>query len=456
MNPDGFFTKSIRKTPEAMQVTSVLQAAMEAVDPVEAIRQSLRLSSEQLAVSNKVYDLREYRRVFVIGFGKASGAMAEAVGAILDERISAGVVIAKYIDAGQLKRIHPRIELLQGDHPVPGEGSLQATQRLLELLDDVTEHDLVICLISGGGSALFTQPQANLTLQEIQDLTHSLLVSGAEIGEINALRKHLDQVKGGGLARLAAPAAMITLIISDVIGSPLDVIASGPTAPDPSTYDEGLRVLRKYNLLDSVPEQILRVLRDGEAGKLPETVKEGDPILDRVHNVLIADNYRAAQAAIAHARSLGWNVILLTTYLHGEAQQAGMMLGGILRQVANSGEPCARPALIVAGGETTVTVRGAGRGGRNQELALGAVRELAGLDGVMLVTLATDGDDGPTDAAGAVVTGETLTRGRQHGLIPDLFLENNDSYHYFHPLEDLLMTGPSGTNVNDLTFLFAF
>jgi glycerate 2-kinase len=454
MNAERFFTNSIRSSPEAVHITSIMQAAMQAVDPDQAIHQALRLSNEQLEVGEKTYDLHQYRRLLVIGFGKASAAMAEAVGAILGDRISDGVVIAKHIETGI--RIHPRIMLLKGDHPVPGEGSLLATRRLLELLEDTSEQDLVICLISGGGSALFTEPQQNITLQDLQDLTRLLLASGAEIGEINTLRKHLDRVKGGGLARLAAPAEMITLIISDVIGSPLDVIASGPTVLDSSTYADGLGILRKYKLLESVPERILITLRNGEAGQLPETLKEGDPVLERVYNVIIADNYRAAQAAIAYARALGWNAVLLTTYLRGEAHQAGIILGGILRQVADSGEPCPRPALIVAGGETTVTIRGAGRGGRNQELALGAVRELSGLDGVMLVALATDGDDGPTDAGGAVVTGETMMRGDIKGLNPDLFLGNNDSYHYFSPLGDLLMTGPSGTNVNDLTFLFAF
>jgi glycerate 2-kinase len=289
----------------------------------------------------------------------------------------------------------------------------------------------------------------------LQKLTRLLLASGAEIGEINTLRKHLDRVKGGGLARTAAPAEIVTLIVSDVVGSPLDVIASGPTVPDSSTFDQAIQILEKYGLMQQAPPSIVEILEDGAAGKIAETLKAGDPLLANVHNAIVADNYLAAQAAAARAKDLGWNTLLLTTFLHGEAQQAGLMLGSILRQVATSGEPVRRPACIIVGGETTVTLRGEGLGGRNQELALGSVAELSGLERVVLVALATDGDDGPTDAAGAVVTGETLARGKTLGLNPAAFLARNDSYHYFEMLDDLLLTGPSGTNVNDLAFLFA-
>jgi glycerate 2-kinase len=455
MDSDRYLTRTLRSFPRAEQITGVLQAAMQAVDPVQAVHRAMHLSGDRLRIGDREYDVHQYERVIVIGFGKAAAAMMEGVSEVLGEHIRTGAIIAKYVDPNQAVRIPQQIAILQGDHPVPGSNSLLSSQQLLASLEGTTERDLVLCLISGGGSALFTLPQPGIELEDLQVVTRLLLGSGAEIGEINALRKHLDRVKGGGLARLAAPAQLVTLIISDVIGSPLDVIASGPSVPDSSTYVDALYTLEKYRLLDQAPPHIIHVLNEGAAGKLPETLKPDDPVLDRVQNTIIADNFLAAQAAAAQARAYGWNTLLLTTYLHGEANQAGMLLGGVLRQIATSGDPLQRPVCIVAGGETTVTLRGEGIGGRNQELALGAVTELAGLERVALIALATDGDDGPTDAAGAVVSGETLARGLKLGLIPGSYIDQNDSYQYFKALDDLLLTGPSGTNVNDLTFLFA-
>jgi glycerate 2-kinase len=455
MTQESFLTHSIRRLPESDPITAVLQAAMQAVDPIRAVQNALSLSGDHLTAAGRVYDLRQYERLIVIGFGKASAAMAIGIDMILPGRITQGAVIAKHLPAPQeISRIHP-VQVLPGDHPVPGENSIASTRQLLKYLKDTTRRDLVICLISGGGSALFTMPHEGIRLEDMQELTKLLLASGAEIGEINTLRKHLDQVKGGGLARLAAPADMITLILSDVIGSPLDVIASGPTVADTSTYGDALDILAKYRLVNKTPPSIMRVLQLGASGQLPETLKINDPVLNQIQNTVIADNSQAARAAVEQARSSGWNALLLTTYLRGEASQAGMMLAAILRQVVDSGDPISRPACIVAGGETTVTLRGDGLGGRNLELALGAVQELAGLERVLLVTLATDGDDGPTHAAGAVVSGETFERGKAAGLSPAAHLLRNDSYPYFAALDDVLITGPSGTNVNDLVFLFA-
>jgi glycerate 2-kinase len=456
MDSNRFLTHSLRGCSQAEHISRILHAAMQAVDPIQAVISTMTISENWLIVGDRDYDLRQYERVILIGFGKASAAMTEGVCDLIGEYITSGAIIAKHIEPDQRARIPQQIAILQGDHPFPGENSLTSSQRLLSELEFTTERDLVICLISGGGSALFTQPQDGIGLEDVQALTRLLLASGAEIGEINVLRKHLDRVKGGGLARLAAPAQLVTLIISDVIGSPLDVIASGTTVPDLSTFQDAMQVLEIYGLTDESPPVITRILQAGLAGDLPETLKPGDSVFARVHNTIIADNFMAAQAAADQANSLGWNTMLLTTYLHGEASQAGMMLGGVLRQIAASGDPVRRPACIIAGGETTVTVRGNGMGGRNQELGLGAVAELSGLKNVALVALATDGDDGPTNAAGAVVTGESLRRGRMLGLNPLTFLKQNDSYHYFKALDDLLITGPSGTNVNDLAFLFAF
>jgi hydroxypyruvate reductase len=314
--------------------------------------------------------------------------------------------------------------------------------------------DLVICLISGGASALLTMPVTGVSLADLQALTSLLLACGANINEINTLRKHLDQVKGGQLARLAQPARVASLILSDVVGSPLDVIGSGPSVPDSSSFADAYAVLERYGLLGKAPVSIVKYLQRGCQGGAPETPKPDDPLFDRVQNVIIGSNQQAADAALQEALAEGFSAMLLTTYLQGEARQAGRWLAAIARQIASNGQPLQPPACLVVGGETTVTILGDGQGGRNQEMALGAVEDLANLPGAVLVTLATDGGDGPTDAAGAVVTGETLQRALQLGLRPGDYLRRNDAYHFFQGLGDLLVTGPTGTNVNDLAFLF--
>jgi hydroxypyruvate reductase len=324
------------------------------------------------------------------------------------------------------------------------------------LLANTAQDDLVICLMSGGASALLVSPAPGLTLADLQSLTSALLACGASIYEINTLRKHLEQLKGGGLARLAAPARVATLILSDVIGNPLEVIASGPTVPDPSTFTDAYHILEHYRLIDHVPPGVIRHLEYGRAGQIHETPKPGEPLFSRVQNLVIGDNLQAALAALEQAVREGFHTLLLTTYLQGEARQAGSALAAVARQIDAPGHPLPRPTCLAAGGETIVTLQGDGLGGRNQELALGAVAGLAGLDDILLATLATDGGDGPTDAAGAIVSGETLERARQAGMQPEDYLARNDAYHFFDALGDLLKTGPTQTNVNDLDFIFAF
>ncbi len=354
----------------------------------------------------------------MVGAGKAGARMAQAVADLLGDRLYGGLVIVKDGYTDGLRAVGP-IELAEASHPLPDERGTSATRRLVEILQDAQAGDLVICLISGGGSALMIAPAPGISLADLQALTSALLACGATIDEINTLRKHLDIVKGGGLARLAAPANLLALILSDVVGDPLDVIASGPTVPDHSTFTQAWQSLERYGLSEQVPAAVIEHLKQGLHGELPETPKAGDPVFSSVQNVIIGNNFQAAQAALAQARQAGFNTLLLTSYLQGEARQAGQFLAAIARQVAASGEPIGRPACIIAGGETTVTLRGKGKGGRNQELALGAVKGLAGLKDVALVSLATDGGDGPTDAAGAVVTGQTLERARRAGLDPD-------------------------------------
>lgn len=439
---------------EHPEIALILNAALAEVEPGRAIRRNLRREGDILWVGEKTYDLDDYQRIRVAGAGKASIAMLQALVKILGDYIEDGAVIAKHIPDGIAKL--GNVAILEGSHPVTSMKSVMATELMVAKLKDLREDDLVLCLISGGGSALMTEPCPGVSLEDLQKLNQLLLACGANIEEINIIRKHLDRVKGGGLRRLTAPAQVISLIISDVVGSRLDVIASGPTAPDPSTFADAWHVVEKYALLDKLPRSIRDTLQRGAAGEIEETLKPGHAIFDKTFHLIIGDNKLAATAGLEKAQSLGLNTLLLTSSLQGEARQAGRYLANIIKQVRKTNQPVKPPACIIAGGETTVTLQGQGLGGRNQELALGAVNDLAGLKGVILATLATDGEDGPTDAAGAVVTGETLGRALSLGIIPEQYLENNEAYHFFDQLGDLLRPGSTGTNVNDLTFCFVF
>lgn len=453
MNPESFHTQSLGANREGSAITRVLATAINAVDPYSAVMRHLRCEGDLLWVGDQRYDLTAIQRILVVGAGKAGFPMAQAVTDLLGERISCGLVIVKdgYVSTDDML---PRIELCEASHPLPDERGVEGTRRIASLLRDLTSQDLVLCLISGGGSALLTAPAEGITLRDMQALTALLLSCGANINEINVLRKHIDLVKGGGLARWASPSQVAALILSDVISDPVDVIASGPCVPDSSTYQDALAILESYALMDKIPSIIRENIQAGVRGQIPETPKKDDPFFANVKNVIIASNYQAAQASIAQARDEGWAALLLTTHLQGEARQIGRMLAAIARQINLSGEPLSRPACLVFGGESTVTLQGSGLGGRNQELALGAVVEMAGLSDAFLVTLATDGGDGPTNAAGAVVTGQTLARAVASDISVQNSLANNDSYHFFLPLGDLILSGPTRTNVNDLAFLF--
>ncbi|MEJ5202282.1 MAG: glycerate kinase [Anaerolineales bacterium] len=446
---------TLERLPQGALVRSVLTAALQAVDPYQAVQSALHRTGDQLKVAEQVYSLKDFRQIHVVGAGKAAYPMALALEDVLGDSLSGGLVITK---EGHLppESALRRVRILEAGHPLPDARGVEATRQMLGLLDNASAEDLVFCLISGGGSALMTAPVDEVSLSDLQQLTTRLLHCGATIKQINTLRKHLDQVKGGGLARRTAPARLCTLILSDVVGDPLDVIASGPTIPDASTFQDAWQVLESFSLLDEIPPGICAYLKRGLQGKAAETLKPGDPLFQSVQNVLVASNIKAAKAAAERTRSLGFHTLLLTTFLQGEARQAGALLAAIARQVCTSAEPLPRPACLIAGGETTVTVRGRGKGGRNQELVLGAVEGLADVPQSLLISLATDGGDGPTDAAGAVASDATLARARALGLDPQDYLKRNDAYHFFEPLDDLLKTGPTQTNVNDLQFLFVF
>lgn len=433
-------------------VLAIMAAALEAADPAEAIRRHVQRDGTILQVDGHNYNLDDYENIYVVGAGKAGAVMAQAIEEILDDRITRGVVVVKrgYTAPTREVVIH------EGGHPLPDPAGLVGTRRIADLLGNTTERDLVIALISGGGSALLVMPAEGIQLRDLQALTGQLLASGATINEINAVRKHLDSVKGGQLARMAAPAEVLTLILSDVVGSPLDVIASGPTVPDESTYDVAWEVLDRYGLWNKVSFPIRKHLDAGRRGEVPETPKPNDPIFERVTNVIVGDNAMAAEAAIEKAQSLGYNTLLLSTFIEGEAREVARIFAGIAREVVSHGRPVAAPACVVAGGETTITLQGTGKGGRNMELALAAGIAIDGLDNVLIAALATDGTDGPTDAAGAIADGTTVRRARARNLNLRSYLRRSDSYHFFDQLGDLIITGPTNTNVNDLIFVFVF
>ncbi|MDA8218486.1 MAG: glycerate kinase [Dehalococcoidales bacterium] len=434
------------------QAMLALAAALQAVDPAQAVRNFLRADGDTLFVGDESYDLRRFRRIYVIGGGKASVAMGQAVEEVLDDRITAGLINTKYGYTAPLRRI----DVNEAGHPLPDENGMAGGKRMLELAREADEDTLILCLISGGGSALLVSPVEDITLADKQALTNALLRCGATINEVNSLRKHLSQMKGGNLARAAYPATVVSLLLSDVVGNPLDVIGSGPTVPDTSTFRDAYGVLERYGIVDQVPASVVSHLRRGLANEIPDTPKPGDPIFKNVQNLLVASNEIASEAAVAKARELGFNTLFLTNLIEGEAREVAKVMSALAREVSRSGLPVPRPACIIAGGETTVTVRGHGVGGRNQELSLAAALKIDGLDDVAVISLATDGSDGPTDASGAVADGRTVKRARAAGLNPWDYLAENDSYHFFEKLGDLLITGPTNTNVNDLVFVFAF
>ncbi len=439
--PQSFSTYTLERHVQGAAIKRILAAALQAVDPQTAVSHFVQRQGDVLFVDGQAYPLGKNGRIILIGLGKAAQAMTLPLATLLADFSLSGLIISKHA-------ILPMtgFEIQPGGHPMPDENSLRAGEKAIRLVHDLDENDLVLCLISGGGSALMSAPQAGISLLDMRGLTAALLGCGARIDEINCLRRHLDRLKGGGLARLAFPARVVSLILSDVVDNSLETIASGPTAPDPSTRLDALAILEKYELNSRTPVEIVRALQVS-----PETSGADDPIFERVQNVIIGSNALVVNAVLRQAQAEGITAFSLGSEWQGEARQ----VAGHFCQMFGS-VPYPRPFCMAAGGETTVSLRGSGKGGRNQELALAAVRVLAGMQNSLLVTFATDGEDGPTDAAGAVVSSETLQRGLDRGFSPDEFLENNDAYTYFGALSDLLKPGPTGTNVNDLTLMFGF
>ena len=428
-----------------------LESALNAVDPKQIIKSKLLLKNLTLHVNGYSIDLKKFKNIYVIGGGKASGSMAEALEQVLGNSITNGLVNVPRSS----KNKTDIITLHEASHPIPDEAGVEGTRRMLKIAEQAKEDDLIICLISGGGSSLMPLPRGKISIADKKEITNALLKCGATINEINTVRKHISDFKGGWLAKKAYPSSILNLILSDVVGDPLDFIASGPTVPDSTTFSDAIKVLKKYRLWSKAPASIRKVLSDGEKGLIPETPKANDEAFKRVYNVVVGNNRLASLTAQKYLKSEGLNTLLLTSTLEGEARHVGVMLASIAREVSASGNPVPKPAGIIAGGETTVTVTGKGLGGRNQEIALATVRNLKGMNGVAVASLSTDGVDGPTDAAGAIADGKTLVRAAKMGLTPEEYLAENDSYHFFSKLGDLIFTGPTGTNVNDVSVIVA-
>ncbi|HTA67952.1 MAG TPA: glycerate kinase [Bryobacteraceae bacterium] len=416
----------------------IFHAALKAADPAQAVLRNVKIAGNVLIAGRKRYRLDSFRNIYVIGAGKASAEMAQAVERLLRKRIAGGLINIKYGHAARLRRI----ELNECGHPIPDRNGELGAQRIADIARQAGPDDLVLCLISGGASALLPLPAPPITLEEKQETTRLLLHCGANIHELNCVRKHISGVKGGQLAGLAFPAAVLALILSDVIGDDLDVIGSGPTVPDRSTFSDARAILAKYGISGRVPAEV----RERLSGKSPETPKPGARIFEKVQNLIVGSNRLAVDAAAQQARALGYHTLVLSTFIEGETRDVARVHAAIAKEIRASGRPVKPPACVISGGETTVTIRGSGLGGRNQEFALAAALDIAGLKDVVVLSAGTDGTDGPTDAAGAIADGDTIAR----GLDAAAFLANNDSYHFFENIGDLIKTGPTGTNVADV------
>jgi hydroxypyruvate reductase len=428
---------------------TIFQAGVKAVDPVLATKKYLGIQGAMITAGEKTYDLTRFENISVVGSGKASAAMAQAMEQILGNRLSAGFINTKYGHSRPLEKIQVR----EAGHPIPDEAGLEGARQIVRYLEKVGKKDLVFFLISGGGSALLPYPAEGLTLQDKQHVTKVLLGAGANIHEINTLRKHLSRVKGGRLAKIAHPATLLSLILSDVIGDDLDSIASGPTVPDHSTFQDSLNILDRYQILDRIPPAVTNVLQKGARGEIAETPKPGDSVFQETQNLIIGSNIQAVKAAEKEAKKLGYNTLVLSTLIEGETRDVARVHAAIAKEIRKSGHPVEPPACVISGGETTVTIRGKGKGGRNQEFVLAGALEIEGSENIILLSAGTDGSDGPTDAAGAIADGSTVTRARKKNLDPGDYLRNNDSYHFFEALDDLIITGPTYTNVMDLRII---
>lgn len=423
---------------------AIFNAAVSAVQPSSLLPPNIRLQNDTLWLHGQSFNLNEWKRIYVIGAGKASAAMALETEKILGNHIEKGLVVTKYDHAIPLQKI----ECIEAGHPLPDENSVRAGSRILEIVQHAGEKDIVLCLISGGASALLADHPPGTSINDVQELFHLLLQCGATIDEINTVRKHLSLIKGGQLARAAYPATLVSFILSDVIGDPLDVIASGPTVPDPTSFYDAYQVLIKYELVKMIHPSINEWMQKGLVGEVPDTPKPGDTVFERTFNHLIGSNHIALQAAADKANALGYTPFILTGELRGDAKEQARIFVSHLSKHGYK-----QPACILMGGETTVVVKGKGKGGRNQEFALAALGELMKNDTNMvplILSAGTDGTDGPTDATGAMVDSATIEAVKTLQLDARSYLNNNDSYNFFRQVGGHIITGATQTNVMDI------
>ncbi len=425
---------------------------MQAVAPGAAIKKYCRLDGGILYVDGNSYDLDLFTRIIVLGAGKAGATMALAIEEILGDRLSEGIITVKY---DHLERLQ-KIIIYEAGHPVPDENGHLAAQAIYQLASSADVKTLVICLISGGGSALLPLPVPGVSLLDKQKTTRALLACGATIHEVNAVRKHLSVIKGGGLARAVYPATLITLILSDVVGDDLDSIASGPGVPDRKTFVDCRAIIQKYGIEKKIPASVLHHIESGVAGRVPETPKAGQDFFTRTRNIIVGNNFSALLKAKDKAIELGYNTLLLSSQMEGETRHVAALHMSIAREIGRHDQPMVKPACLLSGGETTVTIKGSGKGGRNQEFALAAALDIRDMENVVILSAGTDGSDGPTDAAGAVADNLSLQRAAKHQLDPLKYLENNDSYNFFDILGDLYKPGPTNTNVMDIRIILIY
>lgn len=417
----------------------IFEYSVLSVNPYSSIKRQISLNK-----------LEKFENIYIIGAGKATASMAKAIEEILNDKITAGIINVKYQHIQPLKKI----KINEAGHPIPDEAGLKGALEIINLANKAQKNDLVICLLSGGASSLLPVPVDKISLKEKQLTTDILLKSGAKINEVNIIRKHISCIKGGRLAQITAPAKLITLILSDVVGDDLSTIASGPTVADETTFDDALKVLKKYNLIRKIPKSVLEYIKSGIAGMVEETPKKNNPIFKNVENIIIGNNFDALQSAKIKAEELGFNTLILSSQIEGETKEVAKVHTAIAKEIIKTNNPIPKPACIISGGETTVTIKGDGLGGRNQEFVLSSAIEIDGLEeDVVILSAGTDGTDGPTDAAGAIADSNTIKRAKELGMNPEEFLRRNDSYHFFKKLGNLLITGPTNTNVMDLRII---
>lgn len=435
-------TKKLRK-----DANEILSVCLEAADPEKAVRRFVQLDGASLRVHPDFsVDLADVGRIVIVGVGKGSAPMAKALEDMLGDHVHSGAICVKYGHGLPLKKVR----VFEAGHPVPDTSGQEAAQEIMRLLASLEESDLVISCISGGGSALLPAPASGITLGDKQELTRRLLVAGADIHEINAVRRHLSASKAGRLMRLAYPAFVINLMLSDVVGDDPATIASGPFAPDGSTFADALSIIERYELMDKVSSAVARHIRDGADGKIEETPKKEDHIFSRVLNVIVGSSILSLEAGREKAKELGYRTLILSSTIEGDTAEAARFHGALADEIRSSGNPLRPPACLLSGGETTVVVKGDGLGGRNQHFVLSLVRKASKIPNTLFLSAGSDGTDGPTDAAGAVADNFTLDLAQSLGLNPDEFLKDYDSYHFFEKLGDLVFTGPTRTNVMDI------